>query len=200
MKTGRNIDFEKTLSYPLSPIPLSISHPDGTRRKTEKSKLKDIIFKGIPIKKAELENCCNDVAVVDMMVLLNTFTSIPKTYGGLADKFVRALPQNYLRVDVADTYKNKLIKGLERALRGESKKIHIASLESKTPSDFSRILKNGENKTRLIELIIQYIKTCMVKILNHVRCTKLVISSYNNFHNVIWNSCGRRITELSGRS
>ena len=129
----------------------------------------------------EPENCCNDVAVVDMMALLNTFTSIPKTYGGLADKFVRALPQNYLRVDVvADTYKNTSMKGLERALRGESEKIHIASLESKTPSDFSRILKNGENKTRLIELIIQYIKTCRVKILNHVRCTKLVISSYNN--------------------
>ena len=121
------------------------------------------------------------VAVVDMMALLNTFTSIPETYGGLADKFVRALPQNYLRVDVvADTYKNTSIKGLEQALRGEPEKTHIASLESKTPSDFSRILINGENKTRLIELIIQYIKTCRVKILNHVQCTKLVISSYNN--------------------
>ena len=43
LKTGRNIDFEKALSYPLSPVPLSISHPDGTRRKTGKSKLKDII-------------------------------------------------------------------------------------------------------------------------------------------------------------
>ena len=84
LKIGRNIDFEKALSYPFSPVPLSISHPDGTRRKTEKSKLKDIISEGIPIKNEEPENCCNDVAVVDMMALLNTFTSIPKTYGGLA--------------------------------------------------------------------------------------------------------------------
>ena len=110
----------------------------------------------IPIKTGEPENSCI-VVVVDMMALLNTYTSIPKTYVSLAEKFVRELPRNYLRVDVvAERYQRISIKGLEGTLRGESEKIHIASLESKTPSNFSKIMKNGENKTRLIELIIQY--------------------------------------------
>lgn len=155
LKTGSKVDFEKALCYPLSPLPLSICHPDGTRRKTNKAKLKDIILKDVTAMNDIEENCVNDVAIVDMMAILNTFTSIPKTYSDLADKFVRALPRNYFRVDiVADTYKSTSIKALERKLRGESEKIHIASLESKTPGDFSRILKNGENKERLIELII----------------------------------------------
>ena len=32
LKTGRNIDFQKALSYPLSPVLLSISHPDDTTK------------------------------------------------------------------------------------------------------------------------------------------------------------------------
>ena len=98
----------------------------------------------------------------------------------MVDMFVRVLPKGYLRVDVvADTYKDTSIKGLERKLGGKSEKINIASLESKTPSYFSRILKNGENRARLIELIIHYIETYRIKVLNQVRCTKIVISSYN---------------------
>ena len=40
-KTQRAIDFKKTLTYPLCPIPLCFAHPDGTRRTTAKSKLMD---------------------------------------------------------------------------------------------------------------------------------------------------------------
>ena len=36
LKTGCNIDFEKALCYPLFPVPLSISHPDDTRKKLKK--------------------------------------------------------------------------------------------------------------------------------------------------------------------
>ena len=43
MKIGWVIDFEKTLKYPLSPIPLSLSFPDGTKRSPAKSSLMKII-------------------------------------------------------------------------------------------------------------------------------------------------------------
>ena len=44
-KTGKTINFKETLSYPLSPVPLSLAHPDGTRRSTTKSALTDILIK-----------------------------------------------------------------------------------------------------------------------------------------------------------
>lgn len=42
-KYGKTINFESMLSYPLSPIPLSLAYADGTRRKCDKSSLTKII-------------------------------------------------------------------------------------------------------------------------------------------------------------
>ena len=41
-KGSKPIDFNVALTYPLSAIPLSIALPDGTRRKTPKSKLMEV--------------------------------------------------------------------------------------------------------------------------------------------------------------
>ena len=43
-KTGRQIDFERALTYPLSPMPQSLANPDGSRRTTAKSKFMEIIL------------------------------------------------------------------------------------------------------------------------------------------------------------
>ena len=44
-KSGRSINFEAALKYPLSPVSLSIANADGRKRKTNKAKLKEIICK-----------------------------------------------------------------------------------------------------------------------------------------------------------
>ena len=38
---GSPIDINEALKYPLSPVPLSLAHADGERRKTNKSSLYD---------------------------------------------------------------------------------------------------------------------------------------------------------------
>ena len=43
MRIGQVIDFEETLKYPLSPIPLSLSFPDGIKRSPAKSSFIKII-------------------------------------------------------------------------------------------------------------------------------------------------------------
>ena len=43
MRIGQVIDFEETLKYPLSPIPLSLIFPDGIKRSPAKSSLIKII-------------------------------------------------------------------------------------------------------------------------------------------------------------
>ena len=68
------------------------------------------------------------------------------------------LPSGYKQVDiVADTYQDISIKSTERSKRGNSRKIIIRSEKSKIPRDFNAFLKNGENKGRMIELIIEVI-------------------------------------------
>ena len=52
-----------------------------------------------------------------------------------------------------DTYRQISIKGLERKLRGGSKKFLIRSGKVKIPQDFQMFLCNGSNKKRLFELI-----------------------------------------------
>ena len=38
------IDFSRALQYPLYPVPLSLSFPDGTKRQTQKSKLLEVFI------------------------------------------------------------------------------------------------------------------------------------------------------------
>ena len=44
LKTRKPFIFKHSLSYSLSPVPLSIWNPDGTRRHTAKCKLKYILL------------------------------------------------------------------------------------------------------------------------------------------------------------
>ena len=77
LKTNKAVDFEKALQYPLSPIPLSISHPDGNRRTTAKSNLKVFILKGVQMQDVNAEGTSTkDAIVVAMIDMINTFTAI----------------------------------------------------------------------------------------------------------------------------
>ena len=119
----------------------------------------------------------NHALVLDMIAQICTMSNIPETFGGLAQLFVESIPVGYNRVDiVADTYRQSSIKTLERKKRGDSAKLLIKSLQSKIPPDFSQFLLNGENKSRMIELISEYVETNKAEVLNILRCNKIVIS------------------------
>ena len=72
------------------------------------------------------------------------------------------IPNNYKRVDFqTDDYKNKAnsLKLSELAMSEQSERIPIASLQSRIPIEFrARISRENENKSRLIELLLTYIK------------------------------------------
>ena len=88
------------------------------------------------------------------MALIRTILPIPVTYAELVKILVDRLPKGYRRIDIiADTCREKSLKNNERDRRGVSNKVIVRSAPSKIPRNFSDFLKNGENKTRLIELI-----------------------------------------------
>ena len=96
----------------------------------------------------------NSTFLGDLMALIRTISPIPVTYAELVKILVDRLPNGYQRIDIiADTYREKSLKNNERDLRGVSNKVIVRSALSKIPTNFSDFLKNGDNKTRLIELI-----------------------------------------------
>ena len=74
------VDMGEVLRYLLTPVPLSLCHPDETMQSTPKSKLL-----------VELQNRINscspgtiDVRIVDGMFFLHLFVDLPLTFGPLA--------------------------------------------------------------------------------------------------------------------
>ena len=82
-KSGKSINFEAALKYPLSPIPLSIANADGKKRKTNKAKLKEILYKCRDSEEDTLPEAEVDAYVLDMMAQIRTMTEIPDTFEGL---------------------------------------------------------------------------------------------------------------------
>ena len=195
-KTGRQIDFKSALAYPLTTVPLSIANPDGSRRTTQKSKMLEFLS----LKDEEEPQLNADVFIIDLMAQIRVLTKeVPDTYEEFVIKFLHSIPKGYARIDiVADTYREKSIKSSERNKRGnlESQKIMINSEKSKMPRDFQKFLRNGDNKSRLIELIFEYVINHRSKCLQIVKSNKIVLSG-DCFCKEVTLSSVREGTELN---
>ena len=141
-KTEKVINFENALENPLCSVPLSLACPDGTPRKTAKSKLLDVLRKRcrLPLTRPrENQPQMGSVAafIIDLMANIRMITGIPETYEDLTWVFIKTIPTGYTRIDiVADTYPENSIKAAEHCRRGSSREIIIRSPQSKIPRDF----------------------------------------------------------------
>ena len=98
----------------------------------------------------------NTAVIVDLMALVRTITQVPDTFEDLAMKLTSFLPKVFNRIDlVADSCLQNSVKDAEWANRGQSSRIILKSALSKIPREFSKFLSNGENKTRIIEVIFE---------------------------------------------
>ena len=118
--------------------------------------------------------------------MIHTFTQMPDTIEGIAQMFINTVKSSVIRsqirgIDlVADNYLQHIsqIKRAEQLVRGQSEPINISSLKSKTPSDFrERVLKNAANKSRLVELIFQYICENNEDVVELLNLEEIVISA-----------------------
>ena len=186
-KTGQLIDFNKALEFPLCPVDLNLFNPDGSRRSTQKSKLTEIIIRDSTLMDStEFPQKSEVIAyVVDLMALVRTITNIPGTYEELTFQLIRLLPMGYKRVDiVADTYREVSIKDPERRKRGCADKVLIQSAKSKVPRNFSEFLQNGENKTRLIDLILTIILERKLEVLFSLNSKEIYFSTDDRCHKI----------------
>lgn len=146
-----NIDVLKILSYPITPVPLSLCHLDGAICKTAKSVLGKCLEANINHEAPKY----TDVFLVDGFFILHSMKEVPKTFGSISKKCLQMVTKfPARRIDVIfDQYFHPSIKDNERLLRDEAPQIeyNISGPDQIRPTDFAKEMKNTKFKEALID-------------------------------------------------
>ena len=90
---------------------------------------------------------------IDLIAMIRIIPKSNETIRSFTWKLLSTIPKQYDTIFlVCDSYKTNSIKAVERDSRGSGSKYALNK-----PSDFTTFMKNGENKTRLLQLIQQVI-------------------------------------------
>ncbi|GFO26053.1 hypothetical protein PoB_005255800 [Plakobranchus ocellatus] len=105
------IDMQKVLKYPLSPVLWSLSSPDGLPLKTNKATLLHKLENTFNCFESQVfSRQPNTAYIIDGNALLHCLSSGPDTLGYLAKQAFRSLHQTASVHFVTDTYKPDSIK------------------------------------------------------------------------------------------
>ena len=147
----QNIDTEEVLEYSLTPVPLSLSHVDGTMQKTHKATL----MKPLELKvTATLPPSINTTIIVASFILhFQTSSSLPANFGAIAHILLQKVM--YEEGDVihfvTDKWLSPSIRDCERD--SSSTAFNITGPSQKRPRNRNHVLKNNHLKESLIEFL-----------------------------------------------
>ncbi len=148
LATTIEIDLKKIFSFPLTPVPLSLAHVDGSVMKTDKSKLMKILEDRITSEPPQRI----DATIIDGMFLIQTMTALPSTFAEIAKVIISRLSGLSSRVDfVCDTYRHPSIKDIERTSRSAVVGGFIVSgRDQRRPKEFHKALRSESFKTSFL--------------------------------------------------
>lgn len=150
----KQINMELVLTYPLTPIPLSLCHPDGTPHKTQKSKLL-IHIEG---KVNSSQPSSIDTIIFDGMSLLHMLSDVPTTYGGLIKHLLNKMFKSQAKEIrlIYDTYLSPSIKDVERNRRMSNRQdvYNIIGLDQKLPRNLHQALQSESFKTKFVNFFV----------------------------------------------
>ena len=124
------IDIDVVLQYPLAPVSVPLSTPDGAIRKTVKSKLfnaamSDLLV--VPKESLPGQDTLNTY-FLDVAAAVRSIVGKPDTIRELATRILQMVPPQYTKVFlVCDTYQQNSIKAGQREARGVSNQYFLAS-------------------------------------------------------------------------
>lgn len=150
----QNIDITKVLSYPLTPVPMSLCHLDGTICKTDKS----ILMKYLEAKLESQAPTSNDVMLLDGFFILHLIKEVPHTFGKISTKILQIVTNfgsNLVDI-IFDRYFSPSIKNYERDLRNNTDiPYNISGPDQSRPHDFTKELRNNYFKEALVKFLIE---------------------------------------------
>ncbi|CAH2096461.1 unnamed protein product [Euphydryas editha] len=182
----KNTDIEKVLTFPITPIPMSLCHTDGSIFKTDKSSL---------MKCLQVESTApthNDFVLIDGFFLLHCIKDVPRTFEGISKKILQMLT-NYSAPNVHlifDRYYQPSIKDYERCMRGRQetdREYVISGPQQVRPPEFAKELRNDNFKTALVSFLIDHWESDSVAefigrkkiLLNHIKCYLYEVDNNN---------------------
>ena len=180
---GEPIDYSAILSYPLCPSPLSIANSDGQMRKNTKSELKKVLFANVRPEASNL--VISGTLIIDVISLFHTIGTTPSKFKDYIESVITKvkslIPTGCNRIDfVADNYLHEVspIKKNEQNARGLSERYEIKSLKTTCPDRFrERMFRNPHNKSRLIELLAEFVCNNKETVLGDLNCSEIYIST-----------------------
>ena len=150
------LDMEELFKYPLTAVPLSLCHFDGTLRKTPKSKLSKELRDPVP----DSHPNSVDVYLIDGNFYLHLLCDVPHHFGGVARSLLAkicALRTSEVHL-VFDQIQNPSIKDYERDSRaGELDRTlnyQIVGDSQRRPADFRNALRNDAFKDSFIGFLV----------------------------------------------
>ena len=93
LSTDHELDLQKVLAYPPSPIPWALATPDGLPTKTDKSVLMHKVESPAALADATSNTNTLKEVIIDGNALLHSLKNIPETFGQLTEKIFHLLPQ-----------------------------------------------------------------------------------------------------------
>jgi hypothetical protein len=176
----KKVDMAEVLTYPLTPLPLSLCHVDGIFHKTPKS----VLLKYLESKVESQEPAHVDVTVIDAMFFLYLHLNLPATFGGVARYLLaRIMESDGLVVHfVSDKWIQPSIKDIERTSRATqtgcvSYQVTGESQKSPPNSTYLAALRNPKFKESLVLFLLESWKE---DIFAPIFGNKVLFANYND--------------------
>ena len=150
----QNIDMAEVRKYSLTPVPLSLSHADGTMQKIHKVTL----MKPLESEVTATPPPSINITIIDASLVLHlqTSSSLQSSFGAMARILLRKVM--YAEGDVihfvTDKWLSQSIKDCERDSRMSSSTVfNITGPSQKRPRNWNQALRNNHFKESLIEFL-----------------------------------------------
>ena len=142
----RKVDMAEVLSYPLTPVPLSLSHVDGTVLKTKKSTLTSTLEIKVITRPPDIVH----ETVIDASFFLYLQYNLPSTFGQVAKVILSNIKKAKGNVILS-------IKDSERNNRASvTTSFQVTGSSQKRPSNWLETMKNTSFKISLNKFLVEY--------------------------------------------